>query len=337
MKKMFAIDGSFILDSLLIFLLAFLIDLVFGEVPDRIHPTLWMGKITAYLKPKLGNKNPKIEKTYGILLCLLLIAVFVIPVCFMLFWIREFLGWLPYIIASALILQTTFAIKCMKQYTLPVTDAVANEDYEKAKQLLPFIVRRNPKELTKQHILSAAVETIAEGTTDGITSPFFYFALFGVPGAVAFRVVNTLDSMVGYKDQTHINIGWFSAKMDTIANYIPTRLTAILMVFATYILRENGRKAWRILQRDRNNTESPNAGWTISTMAGALNIQLEKPGYYTIGNNNDLSPMHIPKALRIMLLTAILFALLVTTPILVTKTLILCEIFGILKSTALIP
>lgn len=318
---MFAIDISLILDSLLILSLAFLIDLVFGEVPDRIHPTLWMGKLTAYFKSKLKNENSRVEKINGVLLCLLLIALFVIPVYFMLFWVHEFFGWLPYIVASAIVLQTTFAIKCMKQYTLPVADSVEKGDYDRARQLLPFIVRRNPTELDRRNIISAAVETIAEGTTDGITSPFFYFALFGVPGAVAFRVVNTLDSMVGYKDLDHINIGWFSAKMDTIANYIPARLTAILMILSALLLRENWRKSWRILQRDRKNTASPNAGWTISTMAGALNIQLEKLGFYTIGDNNDLSPVHIIKALRIMVLTAILFGILIILPLVVLKAL----------------
>ena len=320
---MFAIDISLILDSLLILSLAFLIDLVFGEVPDRIHPTLWMGKVTAYFKSKLKNENSRVEKINGVLLCLLLIVLFVIPVYFMLFWVHEFFGWLPYIVASAIILQTTFAIKCMKQYTLPVADSVEKGDYDRARQLLPFIVRRNPTELTKRHIISAAVETIAEGTTDGITSPFFYFALFGVPGAVAFRVVNTLDSMVGYKDLDHINIGWFSAKMDTIANYIPSRLTAILMMLSALLLRENWRKSWRILQRDRKNTASHNAGWTISTMAGALNIQLEKPGFYKIGDNNDLSPTHIIKALRIMVLTATLFGVSIILPLVVLRTLII--------------
>lgn len=112
------------------------------------------------------------------------------------------------------------------------------------------------------------------------------------------------------------------AKMDTIANYIPARLTAVLMMLATLLLRENWRKAWRILQRDRKNTASLNAGWTISTMAGALNIQLEKPGFYTIGDNNDLVPIHIKKALRIMILTAILFGVSIILPLLVLRTLI---------------
>lgn len=317
---MFELDIWIVLDSLLIFCLAFLIDLTFGELPDRFHPTLWIGKFIEYFKPKLKNKNSKVEKINGIFLCLFSIIVFVIPIYFVIFWVHELFGWLPYIIASAFALQTTFAIKCMKQYTLPVMDAIENGDSEKAKELLPFIVRRNPDELTDRHILSAAVETIAEGTTDGITSPFFYYALFGVSGAVAYRVINTLDSMVGYKDPGHIYIGWFSATMDTIANYIPARLTAILMVLATLISGKNWRKSWKILRRDRKNTSSPNAGWTISAMAGALNIQLEKLGFYKIGDNNDLSPIHIKKALNIMIMETVLFAILIVLPILIFKT-----------------
>ena len=320
---MFALDISLLSDMLLIFFLAFLVDLVFGEVPDRIHPTFWMGKIAGYFKPKLRSKNTRVEKVNGVILCVLLVTVFVVPTYFVLFWIRELFGWLPYIVGSAIILQTAFAIKCMKQYTLPVAAAVEKRDFDGAKRLLPFIVRRNPDELTEKHILSAAVETIAEGTTDGITSPFFYFALFGVPGAIAFRVINTLDSIVGYKDSEHINIGWFSAKMDTVVNYIPARLTATLMILAASLLREDWRNSWRILQRDRKKTASPNAGWTISAMAGALNVQLEKQGSYTIGDNNSLSPLHITKALHIMLLTATLFAVTIVIPLLALKTLII--------------
>jgi adenosylcobinamide-phosphate synthase len=318
---MITIESSFLLDSLFIFILAFFIDLVFGEIPDNIHPTLWMGKITDCIKPKLKNKNPSIEKINGFVLCLLLITLFTLPTYLVLFWVRGFFGWLPYIVTSAIVLKSTFAIKCMKQYTLPVADSVEKGDYCRAKKLLPLIVRRSPKELTKQHIISAAVETIAEGTTDGVTSPFFYFALFGVPGAVTFRVINTLDSMVGYKDLDHINIGWFSAKIDTIANLIPARLTAVLMILATFLLGENWRESLRILQRDRKNTASINAGWTISTMAGALKIQLEKPGHYKIGENTNLSPIHIKTALKIMMLTVILFGASIILPILTLKAL----------------
>ncbi|MFZ7138077.1 MAG: cobalamin biosynthesis protein [archaeon] len=313
---MFEGSVSFLFDSLLIFCLAFLIDVIFGEVPDRFHPTLWMGQIAGRLKPKLRSNNPQIEKIKGVFLCLGLLALFVGPTCFGLFWTRELFGSLVYVIVSAFVLQTTFAIKCMKQYTLPVAEAVEKNDFETAKKYLPFIVRRNPKELTSRHIISAAVETIAEGTTDGITSPFFYFALFGVPGAVAFRVINTLDSMVGYKDEEHINIGWFSASMDTLVNYIPTRLTALLMVASAFILRLDWKQSYKILSRDKNITVSPNAGWTISAMAGALNVQLEKPGHYIIGDKNNLSPQHINKALQMMMMCSLLFALLIVFPLL---------------------
>ena len=250
---MFVTDFSFLFDSLLIFCLAFLIDLVLGELPNSIHPTWWIGKVIAYLKPKIKSENSRSEKINGVLLGIFVIVLFAVPVYFVVFLVREFLGWIPYIVVSAFLLSTAIAIKCMRQYTLPVAESLENEDYEKAKDLLPFIVRRDPTGLNKRHIISAAVETIAEGTTDGITSPFFYFALFGVPGAVAFRVINTLDSMVGYKDQNHINIGWFSAKIDTIANYIPARLTAILMVLAAFLLKENWRRRKKSLKSHRTN------------------------------------------------------------------------------------
>jgi adenosylcobinamide-phosphate synthase len=320
---MFAIGLSFFFDSLLIFVLAFLIDLIFGELPDNIHPTLLIGRVIAYFKPKIKSDNSKTEKINGVLLGIFIFTLVIVPVYFLIFLVHEFLGWIPYIVASAFILSTTIAIKCMGQYTLPVAEALENEDFDKAKDLLPFIVRRDPATLNKQHIISAAVETIAEGTTDGVTSPFFYFALFGVPGAVTFRVINTLDSMVGYKDQHHINIGWFSAKLDTIANYIPARLTAILMVVAALLMKENWRKSWNILQRDKKNTQSLNAGWTLSAMAGALRIQLEKPNFYKIGDKGEVSSTHIRNALRIMLLTTILFSIFIILPILLAKTLII--------------
>jgi adenosylcobinamide-phosphate synthase len=145
--------------------------------------------------------------------------------------------------------------------------------------------------------------------------------LFGVPDAFAFRVINTLDSTVGYKDPEHINIGWFSATLDTIANCIPARLTSILMVVAAALLRENWRESWRILQRDKMKTNSLNAGWTTSAKAGALGVQLEKSEHYALGDKGDISPAHIRRALRIMGLTAVLFGVVVVFPIIALKAL----------------
>jgi len=316
---MFSFDFSLFVDSALIFVLAFLIDMILGEYPDKIHPTIGIGKLIAYLKPKLKNPNPKIEKANGVLLAVVVILIVALPVFALLFWIRQSFGAIPYVIVGAVLFKATFAVKGMGKYTKPIATALKKNDLVEARKWLPFIVRRDPNTLDERHISSAAVESIAESTTDGITGPFLFFAIFGVAGAFAYRVINTLDSMVGYKNVEYGNIGWFSANLDTLANYIPARLTAYLMVAASYLLRENWRESWRILQRDKAKTSSVNAGWTISAMAGALNTQLEKQGYYTLGDDHGITPEHINRALRVMTLTAVLFGLVVVLPVLALR------------------
>jgi adenosylcobinamide-phosphate synthase len=317
---MFTLNLSLLIDSVLIFALAFLIDLVFGEYPDRIHPTIGIGKMISYLKRKLKNPNPRVEKANGVLMALAIILIVALPVFALLFWLRTLpYGEILYIIVGAFLFKATFAIRGMGHYTKPIARALKQNDLAGARKWLPYIVRRDPNSLNESQIISAAVESIAESTTDGITAPFFLYALFGVPGAFAYRVINTLDSMVGYKNVEFKNIGWFSAKMDTITNYIPARVTAYLMVAAAFILRENWRESYRILQRDKHKTASPNAGYTISAMAGALNIQLEKQGYYTLGDDHGISYVHISKALRVMTITAALFGLVLVVPVLALR------------------
>ena len=317
---MFTLDLSLLVDSVLIFMLAFLIDMVLGEYPDSIHPTIGIGKLIGFLKRKSKNSNPRIEKANGVLMALTIMLVVAIPVFLLLFWLRMLpYGEILYIVVGAILFKATFAIRGMGHYTKPIAKALKQNDLAEARKWLPYIVRRDPNSLDERQIISAAVESIAESTTDGITAPFFFFALFGVPGAFVYRVVNTLDSMVGYKNMEYRNIGWFSAKLDTISNYIPARLTAYLMVVASFLLREDWRESYRILQRDKHKTASPNAGYTISAMAGALNIQLEKQGYYTLGDDRGISPEHIPKALRVMTLTAALFGLVVVVPFLALR------------------
>ena len=317
---MFWFDLSWFVDSTLIFILAFLIDIVLGEYPDRIHPTIGIGKIITYLKRKAKSPNPHVEKANGVLMALAIIMVVALPVFVLLFWLRTLpYGEFIYIIVGALLFKATFAITGMGQYTKPIAEALKKKDLAAARKWLPYIVRRDPNTLNERQIISAAVESIAESTTDGITAPFFFFALFGVPGAFAYRVVNTLDSMVGYKNAEYKNIGWFSANLDTIANYIPARVTAYLMVAAAFLSHEDWRESYRILQRDKHKTASPNAGYTISAMAGALNIQLEKQGYYILGDDHGISAEHITRALRVMTLTAALFGLIVVVPILALR------------------
>lgn len=319
---MFAFDLSWFLDSVLIFVLAFLIDIIAGEYPDRIHPTVGIGKIISYLKPKLKNSNAKVEKANGVLLAIVTILVVSLPVFVLLFWLRQSFGiWgqMAYVVVGGVLFKATFAVKGMGYYTKPIAKALKQNDLDGARKWLPFIVRRDPYSLNERQVISAAVESIAESTTDGITAPFFLFALFGVPGAFAYRVINTLDSMVGYKNPENSNIGWFSANLDTITNYIPARLTAYLMVSAAALLGENWRESRRILQRDKGKTTSVNAGWTISAMAGALDTQLEKQGCYTLGDDHGISPEHINRALTIMTVTAVLFGLVVVLPVLALR------------------
>ena len=164
------------------------------------------------------------------------------------------------------------------------------------------------------------IKSIAENLTDFKLSPIFYYAFFGVPDAVAFRAINTLDGIVGFKDPEHIHIGWFSANLDTIANYIPARLTTILIVLASAILGEYYKKAWAIVHRDQAKVLSRNHGWQMAAMAGALRIQLEKPGHYVIGDKIEgLTSNTIIRALKIRNVAIILRILSMLPIVLLTK------------------
>lgn len=321
---MFAFDLSWFIDSAFIFTLAVLIDLILGEYPDRIHPTIGIGKFIVYLKKKAKSPNPRLEKINGVLMVIAIMLIVALPIGALLVGLRIWFGSIPYIIAGAILFKATFAISGMGQYTKPIAAALSKNDLNGARKWLPYIVRRDPNSLDERKIISATVESIAESTTDGITAPFFFFALFGVPGAFAYRVINTLDSMVGYKNTEYRNIGWFSAKMDTLTNWLPARITAYLMVVSAILLSENWREAWRVLQRDKHKTSSPNAGFTISAMAGALSIQLEKQGCYKLGDDHGhILHGDIGKALREMTLTAVLFGVVVVLPVVALRIYIL--------------
>ncbi len=320
---MFAFDVSWFVDSALIFALAFLLDLALGEYPDRVHPTIAIGKMILFLKKRAKNPNPRREKVNGVLMAVSIMLTFALPL-FALMYLLHMLpypfGEVLYIVVGAVLFKATFAVSGMGQYTKPIAAALKNRDLDGARKWLPFIVRRDPNSLNERQIISAAVESIAESTTDGITAPFFFFAIFGVPGAFAYRVINTLDSMVGYKNVEFRNIGWFSAKMDTLTNWLPARITAYLMVAASALCRADWRESRRILERDKHKTASPNAGFTISAMAGALSVQLEKQGHYCLGDDHKtISHEDIGRALRIMTVSAALFGLVVVVPVLVLR------------------
>ena len=176
---MFAFDFSWFVDSALILLIAFLIDAVLGEYPDKIHPTIGIGKIILYLKPKLKNRNPRIERTYGVLLAVIVMLIAALPVFLLLFWLRQSFGvygQIAYIIVGAVLFKATFAVSGMGQYTKPIASALKKNDMAEARKWLPFIVRRDPNTLSERQIISAAVESIAESTRS--TWPKFWIWIF---------------------------------------------------------------------------------------------------------------------------------------------------------------
>ena len=302
-----------------VLVLAIFIDLLLGD-PWRLHPTYLTGKLIMALEPRLKNPNPKVERLNGVLLALAVIGLWAVPIYFGLKFILATLGLLGYTIAAAIILKLTFSIRFETTLANAAARAVETGDLAQGRKYVWYFSRRGTTNLNGSEIVSAIVESIAENLSDFKLSSIIYYAFFGVPGAFAFRTINNLDSVVGFKDKEHINIGWFTATLDTLANYIPSRLSALLIVFSSAILGEDWKTAWKIARRDRKKISSINHGWPIAAMAGALHVQLEKPGYYAVGDKaEELSPNHIKRTLRIRYVVIILCVILLLPILLLTN------------------
>ena len=308
--------------ALAIMVVAFVFDLAIGDPPSRLHPVVWMGRVIEALK-KLNRGPPRHRRVLGVVTALTAIAVFFLPV-FIAFKLLMDASLLAYVVLGGVALKFTFAFRSLSDYTRPIAEALERGDVEGAKKYLPFIVRRDPSKLSEELVASAAVETIAESTVDGVTSPLFYYALLGIPGVYAFRVVNTLDSMVGYKTEEFKDFGWFSARLDTLLNFPTARLTALFISLAAWLLGLNARRGLRIALRDHSKTESLNAGWPMSAMAGVLGVKLVKLGSYELGDSIDkLGPKHVYQAIKIMRITVLLFAIIICLPLITLRCILL--------------
>lgn len=287
--------------------------------PDRLafklHPTVLMGNFTAKIKPAFKNPNPKTEKFLGVLLGLTVIAAFAVPTFFGLWLILTYIpstivSLFLYAVIGIILLKMTLCIKLETDWAKAAAKAIDANDLDEAKKYSHFS-RRDSRTLNGAQISSAVIESMSENLIDFKLSPMMSFALFGVTGAIAFRAINTLDGMVGFKDKENINIGWFSANLDNFVNFIPTRLTALLMIVAAAILGMDAKNAWRIAKRDHKLTPSRNHGWPMAAVAGALHIQLEKPGQYILGDaEKPLNGDTILGSLRIRDVTIVLWGLL---------------------------
>ncbi|MDR1688477.1 MAG: adenosylcobinamide-phosphate synthase CbiB [Clostridiales bacterium] len=260
----------------------FILDMIFGDPYNFPHIVRFMGKMIAFLEKVLRRVFPKTEKGEkrgGILLVLTVSAVsFGLPL-FLLLVCYRFCAPLGFALESFLCYQL-LAAKSLKTESMKVYGSLQNGSLEEAKKNLSMIVGRDTKSLSVEGIIRAAVETVAENTSDGVTAPLFFIMLGGAAAGCLYKAVNTMDSMVGYKNEKYLNFGRFAAKTDDAFNFIPSRLCAILMISAAYMLRFNGKAALRVWRRDRLKHASPNSAQTESVCAGALEIRLAGPASY---------------------------------------------------------
>lgn len=290
------------MDILFIILFALLLDLVWGEPPSSIHPVVFMGKIIDLLKANLLRYRNKIS---GIILTVILLSLFLIPLYVVLQFIQ--FNAIIYIVVSSIILFTTFAIKGLLNSAREVKEHI-NTDINQARQSVSYLVSRDTSILNKGELVSATVESLTENIVDSVVSPLFYTFIFGILGGVGYRVINTLDAMVGYKDEKNRYIGWFPARLDDLVNYVPARVTGVIIIISAAFIGLNWRESYRIMIKDARKTPSPNSGYPMAAAAGALGIQLEKKGHYIIGENlNSLDTEMIDQALLLSQITIIFF------------------------------
>jgi adenosylcobinamide-phosphate synthase len=294
------------MEIIVILLLALALDLAFGEMPNAWHPVAWLGKLIS-LEAKV---SPKADKTrqlvYGVSMVLITLGLIVAAVYFLLAYLRE-VNPVVYIIVAGLLLKFTFSLRGLRQAVDAVRGLLARDKLTQARMSLKSLVSRDTDKLNKNQLISAAVESAAENICDSFVAPLFYFLLFGVPGAIAYRVINTFDAMMGYHGHWEY-LGKFAARLDDVVNFIPARITALIIVLASPLCRKNMSQAWRIMIRDHKKTESPNAGWTMGAIAGALEVQLEKAEHYKLGDNHfPLSLDTIDASRQIILVAAIIW------------------------------
>lgn len=261
------------------FLLAIILDLVFGEPKAWCHPVVWIGVLISFLK----ERPPKRFKVlYGFLMAFFCIGLTVLAgygVTIFLYSVSPFAA----LLVTAYLLKSTFSFSFLWGISREIYDDLRSGRPESARLKLPALVGRDVSRLDSCGMSSCVIESLGESFVDGILSPIFYFIIFGLPGALAYRAINTLDSMVGYKDEKHRQIGFASAKIDDLANFIPARLSVLLVAIAA-IPYGSAARAITIALRDAHNTPSVNSGYPMSSFAGALGTRLEKIGYYVLGD-----------------------------------------------------
>ena len=262
--------------------LSFVLDLLLGDPEKLLHPVVVMGKAISRLEKILRAgfpKTPRGERAAGFVLALLL-PVGTLTVTILVLWA---VGLIHPILRFALGVfwgWQALAMRDLKKESKNVYEKLTGDTIENARLAVSRIVGRDTQRLDEAGVTRAAVETVAENFSDGVLAPLFYLLLGGAPLALCYKAINTMDSMVGYKNEKYLYFGRAAAKLDDAANYLPSRLSALLLIAASFFCRENGKNAWKIWRRDRRNHASPNSAQTEAVMAGALSVQLAGPAWY---------------------------------------------------------
>lgn len=264
-----------------VLVLAAILDLALPELPSALHPVRWMGSLTKALErlaPASGTV-PQLLAGFGIAIVVPAASGFIAGAAAA---ALHNAGTIAYVAGGAVLLQSTFTVRGLVRAGAQTARLLATGDLVGARTSLRSLVSRDPMALPAGLAAGAAVESLAENTTDSFIGPWMAFALFGIAGAFAYRAINTLDSMIGYRGRYEY-LGKASARIDDALNLLPTRLSAALVLASGAMLGLPASRGWRIMRRDRGLTASPNAGWTMSAMSGLLGARLEKTGYYCLG------------------------------------------------------
>ncbi|MCI8538084.1 MAG: cobalamin biosynthesis protein CobD [Oscillospiraceae bacterium] len=304
------------MNHLLALALGFALDLMFGDPHWMPHPVRAIGRLISSLEPPLRKLFPKTERGELIAGCVLVALVVGIStgLTSLLLWLcGRVHPWLAFGV-EAVICYQLLAAKSLNVESMKVYTALKEESLEAGRKAVSMIVGRDTAALDEAGVTRAAVETVAENASDGVIAPLLFLALGGAPLGMAYKAVNTMDSMVGYKNDQYLYFGRAAAKLDDVVNFLPARLAGVLMCLSAVFVGQDGKNAWRIFRRDRKNHKSPNSAHTEAVCAGALHIQLGGSNYYfgklvekpTMGD--ALRPVEledIPRSNRLMYATAL--------------------------------
>ena len=268
---------------------------VLGEPPDAWHPVAWYGKLIQRLE-QAAPRGDMAQMVYGLVMLIVAAPTAILPAVIvhrLARWVRAEVmglyltgGVVLYALIEGMGLKPFFALRMLAEAGRSVRLLLEQGDLLAARQALQSLVSRERSQLTAELVGAAAIESLAENLSDSIVAPFLYYALFGLPGAAAYRLFNTFDAMIGYHGQYEY-LGKAAARLDDVLNILPARLTALLIITLAPLFGGNRRRAWQIWLRDARKTASPNAGHPMAAAAGALGVQLEKVGHYRLGDREQ--------------------------------------------------